>query len=173
MDCVASIKNVIVNIDEPVNIRFLAFHTIDKLLCNEYKDKKAEKIFCKDIDAKYVHFHFSIEGYPSDNSEYLVAFLPRSKMGGELYKVAKELCDIIEWIEFRQKVNCIVFRYGHPIHSTDSPVHWQRQLERIVTETRNDYTIGSVEGKIKHVREDADKSLTIGAASLFDNINIS
>jgi hypothetical protein len=173
MDCVASIKNVIVNIDEPVNIRFLAFHTIGKLLCNEYKDEKAEKIFCKDINAKYVHFHFSINGYSSDNSEYLVAFLPRSKMYGELYQVATELCDIIEWIEFRRKVNCILFRYGHPIHSMDSPFRWQKQLEKIITETRNDYTIGRVEGKIKHVREDSCKSLTISAASLFDNINVS
>jgi hypothetical protein len=171
VDSIASIENIVINIDEPVTIRLLAFHTIGKFYCSDYKIEPAEKRLCLDIESKYIHL--SKEGYPAEKSEFLLAFLPRSKTAGELCHLTKELCDIIEWLEIKQNVNCIVFRYGPPVHRNDDSIYWQKQFETIINETRRDYLIGQITGRIRHVREDDYKYITIHSANLFESINIS
>jgi hypothetical protein len=169
----ASIANIVVNIDEPVMIRLLAFHVIGMSYCSNYKIVDAEKRFCSDIKSQYVHFHIQKDGYPPEKSEFLIACLPRNKTEGELYQLAKELCDITEWLDIKQKTNCIIFRYGPPVHWMDDSVRWQKQLEIAIKETRINYLIGQIAGRIKHVREDDNRNLTIYNADLFESINIS
>ena len=171
---IAFIERIVIHIDEPVKIRFLAFHTKDNAYCTSVKNRSAEKQFCQDIkSAKYVHFQIEKEGYDSDKFMFLLAFLPRAKIESELYLVAKELCDIAEWLEITQPVNCIVFRYGTPRHQVQNEIKWQRDLEKAIKETRGIYTIGQITGRIKHIREDNQKQITIWPASLFDSINVS
>jgi hypothetical protein len=172
VDSIASIANIIVNIDEPVTIRLLAFHTANNLYCSKLKAENAEKKFCLDIKSRYVHFHFLKDGYPPEKSEFLIAFLPRSKTKNELYQVAKELCDIAEWLGGKQKINCIVFRYGHPVHRMNDLMQWQKQLEKILCETQKNYFIGKIEGRVKDVRVDKCKNITIYNTNLFESINV-
>jgi hypothetical protein len=171
---IASIENIIINIDEPVTIRMLSFHVIGNRYCSDYKIATAEKRFCTDIKSRYVHFHISKKGYPPEKSEFLISFLPRNKTDSELYQLARELCDIVEWLEIRTKMNCIVFRYGLPVHWMDDPIPWQRKLEKILKETHADYIIDPIEGRIKHIREEKKcVNLTVYGANLFESINVS
>jgi hypothetical protein len=169
----ASIENIVVNIDEPVNVRLLAFHVMGMSYCANYKIIDAEKRFCLDIKSQYVHFHIQKEGYPPEMSEFLIALLPRSKTESELYRLANELCDIAEWLDIKQKINCIIFRYGPPVHWMDDSVRWQKQLEGAIKETRLNYFIDKIVGRIKHIQEGDKRNLTIHNAALFESINIS
>ena len=169
----AYIKRVIINIDEPVNIRFLGFHVKDKAYCDSLKIQNTNKRFCTDIKSQYVHFHLIKEGYQPEKSMFLLAFLPRIKTENEMEQVVKELCDVIEWLEMRQQTNCVVFRYGSPRHQKDNRYQWQKSLDRIISETKDLYTIGRVVGRIKHIHEDDERCLTISTADLFDSINVS
>ena len=169
----AFIKSILINIDETVIIRMLGFHVKENAYCEAFKITDTNKRYCSDIKSKYVHFQLKKEGYPSEQSNFLLAFLPRIKTEGELSKVAKELCDIIEWLEIRQQINCIVFRFGSPRHQMDNQKKWQKYLEKTIDETKRLYTIGRVTGRIKHIRNDKEKCLTVSSAKLFDSINVS
>jgi hypothetical protein len=117
-DSIASIKNIIVNFDEDVSVMFLAFHTTNNDYCAEYKIQVADKKVCDLKNTQYVHFYFSLGGYHADESEYLVAFLPRFVKCSELPTLTNELCSMAEWLDIKQ-VNCIVFRHGAPVHGMD------------------------------------------------------
>jgi hypothetical protein len=173
-DSVASIEKVVVNIDEPVSIMPLAFHTKDKVYCDMYKLEIADKRFC-DTVINYVHFYFLIGGYPVDKSAYLIAFLPRWKKQSELDRLVNELWETVEWLEIRQKINCVVFRHGPPVHGTDNLFHWQKQLEKNIKETRTLYiTTLQMDGKIKHVPTSlVDKHLTVSSNNPFACFNVS
>ncbi|MDR2136024.1 MAG: hypothetical protein LBO76_05350, partial [Treponema sp.] len=69
----ASIKAIVTHIDEPVSILLLGFHTKGRSYCAEYKIENAAKRVC-DMAVEYVHFYVSMEGYPVDESGYLVPF---------------------------------------------------------------------------------------------------
>jgi hypothetical protein len=167
------IKSVIVHIDEPVAIMLLAFHTKDKSYCEKYKINGAKKRFCDNI-IDYIHFYLSIEGYLSDESKYLIALLPRFKSYSELEKLANEFCKITEWLEINEKMNCLVFRYGPPVHGTDNIRHWQKQFEKSIKNAKELYIIHRMEGKVKHIQTSfANKNMTISKNNLFDNINVS
>lgn len=170
---IASIASVVVNIDEPVTIRLLAFHVVGRYYCSNYKIEGAEKRFCLGVKSRYVHFHILKEGYPPEKSEFLIAFLPRNKTEGELYKLVKELCDVSEWLNVKQKINCIIFRYGPPLHWMDDSFRWQKQLKIVIEQTRADYLISQIEGRIKHIREEDSRNLTVYNANLFESINVS
>jgi hypothetical protein len=151
----------------------LAFHVQGKLYCKEYRLDNAEKRFC-DVAVNYIHFYLSLEGYPLDESKYLVALLPRVKNYNELEKLADELCKVTEWLEIKEKTNCLVFRYGPPVHGTDNIKYWQKQFEKSIEATRQLYIVHRMEGRIKHISIlPSAKNLTISKNSLFDAINIS
>ena len=169
----ASIKNIIINIDEPVAIRLLGFHIDDSSYCKSLKITNAEKKYCDRKKSQYVHFQIIKEGFPEEQSQFIIAFLPRIKLEHELEVVVKEICDVIEWLEIKHNINCIIFRFGKPVHNTEDTFRWQRQLEKIIKQVRNYYTIGQINGFIKQVRQDNEKCLTISAASCYESINVS
>jgi hypothetical protein len=170
---VAAIKSIIIHIDEPVTIMFLAFHVKNKSYCKKYKLDNAKKRFC-DNAIDYIHFYLSLEGYPSDESKHLIALLPRSKSYSELDKLTNEFCTVAEWLEIKEKINCLVFRHGPPVHGTDNIKYWQKQLENKIKETRQLYIIHRMEGRIKHISiSPSCRNLTISKNKLFDNINVS
>jgi hypothetical protein len=166
-DSIAMIKSVIVHIDEPVSIMLLAFHTKDKSYCKKYKINSAEKRFCDNV-VDYIHFYLSFEGYSLDESKYLIALLPRSKKYSELEKLANEFCKIVEWLEIKEKMNCLVFRYGPPVHGTDNIRHWQKQFAKNIKDAKELYIIHQMEGKVKHIpTSSANKNMTISKNYLF------
>lgn len=173
----AFIKKLVVEINEPTSIRFLAFHVKDKTYCDALKIEDADKRFCSVIKSKYVHFQIEKEGLPPERALFLLAFLPRIQPESELEQVVKELCDIIEWLGIKQRVNCIVFRYGAPVHRKDNSRHWQKSLEKTIEETRKLYTVGQIKARIEHIPENIQKNktrqLTIHAASPFESIDVS
>lgn len=175
----AFIEKLVVEINEPVNIRYLGFHVKDTIYCNSLKNQNADKHFCMDFKAKpkYVHFEIIKEGYPPEKSLFLIAFLPRSKSENELNHVAEELCGIIEWLGVLQPVNCIIFRYGSPVHRKNSLTQWQRSLDNAIKGTKGLYTVGQITGRIRHISENVQKNkarhLTISPASPFESINVS
>lgn len=175
-DSVAAVKSITIHIDEPVAIMLLAFHVKNKSYCGKYKVTDAEKRFCDTIiiDIDYVHFYLSLEGYSPDESKHLIAFLPRLKDYSELDKLANEFCKVTKWLEIKEKTNCLVFRYGPPVHGTDNIRHWQKQFEKNIEETKGVYAIHRMEGKIKHIPISAsNKNMTISKNNLFNNINVS
>jgi hypothetical protein len=169
----AFIEKIVINIDEPVIIRFLGFHVKDKTYCGSLKVQNVNKRFCFELKSRYVHFQIIKEGYPTEKALFLLAFFPRIKSDQELYQVVKELCDITEWLGIRQQINCIIFRYGAPRHQKDNRYQWQRNLEKTIKETKKLYTIGRFIGRIKHIQENNNRCLTISSANLFDSINVS
>jgi hypothetical protein len=165
---------VVTHIDEPVSILLLGFHTKRRTYCAEYRIEDADKRICE-IAIDYVHFCISIEGYPVNESEYLIAFLPRMILPAGLQKLADEFCYIAEWLEIAQKINCLVFRYGPPVHNTDNIMHWQKQFQRNLEETRALYIVSSrVEGRVRHIATSpVEKNMTISKNQLFECITVS
>jgi hypothetical protein len=158
---IASIQSIIIHIDEPVSIMLLAFHTKNKYYCRKYKNEDADKKFC-DNKIDYIHFYLSLEGFPSDESKYLIGFLPRYKNIFELEKLADEFCKVTEWLKVTERVNCLVFRYGLPVHGTDN------------IDTRQLYIIHQMEGMIRHIpQKSSNKNLTVSKNSLFNSITVS
>jgi hypothetical protein len=171
-DSIASIKNIVINFDEAVSVMFLAFHTKNNIYCERYKIQDADKKVC-DNNIRYTHFYFSLDGYRPDESEYLVAFLPRFINCSELSTLTSELCATAEWLGIRQ-INCIVFRYGAPVHGMDNIIHWQRQLDKTIKETKELSILYKVTGKIKHIPTSLkEKNITISKNILLENINVS
>ena len=172
-DNIASIKNIDINFDEAVSILFLAFHVNNDVYCTKYKIQKAEKRVCDNKKIKYAQFHISLSGYSSNDSEYLVAFLPRIMQCSELSKLADELCGIAEWLEIKQ-INCVVFRYGAPVHGMDGTMHWQKQFNKTIKETMELSLVNKIDGKIKHIPTSLkNKNLTISKNFPMENINVS
>ena len=169
----AHIKKIFVNINEPVVVRLLGFHVNDKTYCELFMLTDADKRYCEGLKSQYVHFQIVKEGYPADESMFFLAFLPRIKTESELYQVVKEICDVIEWLEIKQTVNCIIFRFGHPKHNMENKTKWQKQLDRVIKETKYLYTIGKINGRIKDVYESKKRCLTISPAPLFESISVS
>jgi hypothetical protein len=171
-DSIASIKNIIIHFDEAVSVLFLAFHTTDNTYCARFKIQEADKRVC-DNNIRYTHFYFSLDGYHPDESEYLVAFLPRFVKCSELSTLTNELCATAEWLGIKQ-INCIVFRYGAPVHGMDDSTHWQRQLNKTIKETKELFILYKVAGKIKHIPTSLkEKNLTISKNIPLENINVS
>jgi hypothetical protein len=172
-DSIASIKNIDIRFDEPVSILFLAFHVDNDVYCTKYKIPEAEKRICDNKNIKYAQFYFSLSGYSPNESEYLVAFLPRIVKYSELPKLTDELCSIAEWLEKKQ-INCVVFRYGAPVHGMDDVRHWQKQLNYAIKETKEMSLLLKMEGTIKHIPTFLkNKNLTISKNIPLENINIS
>ena len=170
-DSIASIKNIIIHFDEAVSIMFLAFHTTNNAYCAKYKNKKADKKVCDNKNIQYVHF--SLDGCHPDDSEYLVAFLPRFVNYSELSTLTDELCNIAEWLDIKQ-INCIVFRYGAPVHGMDNSTHWQRQFDKTIKETKKLFMLYKIAGKIKHIPTSLkEKNITISKNIPLENINVS
>jgi len=169
----ASIRNIIINIDEPVAVRFLGFHINNVSYCKELKITNEDKKYCEMLKSQYVHIQLVKEGFPEDQSQFIIAFLPRIKLDHELEIVVKEICDVIEWLEIKQTVNCIIFRFGKPVHNTEDTFKWQRQLDKVIKQVRNYYMIGQINGLIKQVRQENEKCLTVSAAYRFESINVS
>jgi len=172
-DCIASIKNIDVHFDESVSMIFFAFHTINHAYCLRYKSLKAEKKVCENKIIHYVHFHFSLGGYSADESEYLVAFLPRFTKYSELPILANELCSIAEWLNIKQ-INCVVFRYGKPVHGMGDSTHLQKQLDKEIKEMKEFSILHKMVGKIKDIPISLkEKNLTISRNIVLANINVS
>ena len=172
-DSIASIKNIEINFDEAVSILFLAFHINNDVYCTEYKIQEAEKRVCDNKKIKYVQFYFSLNAYSSNESEYLVAFLPRFIECSKLTELTNELFNITEWLGIKQ-INCIVFRYGAPVHGMDDIMHWQKQFNKTIKETKELSLVNKMEGKIKHIPASLkDKNLTISKNFPMENINVS
>jgi len=172
-DSIASIRNIVVNFDEAVSVMFLAFHINNNVYCEKYKIQKAEKRVCDNTNIKYAQFYFSLSGYSSNESEYLVAFLPRFIECSELSTLANELFTITEWLDIKQ-INCIVFRYGMPVHGMDDSMHWQKQFNKALEETKELFLIYKMEGKIKHIPTNLKNiNLTISKNEPLENINVS
>jgi hypothetical protein len=172
-DQIASIKNIVINFDEAVSIRFLAFHTGNNSYCSKYKIQNADKRVCEYPNMNYVHFYFSLGGYTFKDSEYLVAFLPRVLKYTDLPKLTNEFCNIAEWLGI-DYINCIVFRYGAPVHGMDDSRHWQKLLDKAVKETKGLSLLHKMEGMIKHIPITVEnRNLTISKANPFENINVS
>jgi len=172
-DSIASIKNILINFDEAVSVLFLAFHITNNDYCARYKIKEADKKVCDNKNIKYVHFYFSLDGYSSDESEYLVAFLPRFVKCSDLPTLANELCNMAEWLDIKQ-VNCIVFRYGAPVHGMEDITHWQKQFNKTIKETKELYMLYKIAGKIKYIRTSLkEKNITISKNIPLENINVS
>jgi hypothetical protein len=172
-DSIASIKNIVINFDEAVSVMFLAFHTVDNAYCTRYKLQEADKKVCDNKNIQYVHFYFSLDGYHPDGSEYLVAFLPRFVKCSELPALTNELCAMAEWLDIKH-INCIVFRYGAPVHGMDDSTHWQRQLNKTIKETRELSILYKMAGKIKDIPTSLkEKNITISKNIPLENINVS
>jgi hypothetical protein len=176
---IANINKIIVNIDEPVNIKFLRFHKHDDYYCNKYKLLEYDKCYCNDIKThNFVHFYITIE--ESNNKAIILAFLPRNKTEVLLRQVANEICDICEWLEEKQNVNCIVFRYGKPVHRSDNKFKWARQLSLVLKEAREHSTMaGSLTSRVNHISEETSlkvqktRTMTIKPGNSLDCINVS
>jgi hypothetical protein len=172
-DSIASIKNIVINFDEAVSFMFLAFHIKDDVYCAKYKIHNADKRVCEIKNIQYAHFYFSLGGYSPDESEYLVAFLPRIMQYSELSRLTNELCGIAEWLELKN-INCIVFRYGKPVHITENNKHWQKQFDNAIKETKELYLLYKMEGRIKYIPTFLyNKNLTISKNIPLENINVS
>lgn len=173
-DSIASIRAVVTHVNEPVLITLLGFHTRRRAYCAEYRIEEAVKRAC-DMTVDYVHFCILMEGYPADESEYLVAFLPRFKPSSELQKLTNEFCYIAKWLEIKRKINCLVFRYGPPVHGTENIMHWQKRFQRILKETRDSYVAPfQVEGRAREVLTSlVEKNMTISKNLPFKCINVS
>ena len=172
-DSIASIKNIVINFDEAVSLMFLAFHTEDGVYCTEYKIHEADKKVCENKNIHYAQFYFSLGGYSLDESEYLVAFLPRFIECSKLSKLTNELCNITEWLGIKQ-MNCIVFRYGTPVHGMQDSMHWQKQFNKALEETKKLFLIYKMDGKIKYIPTSLkDKNLTISKNFPMENFNVS
>jgi hypothetical protein len=172
-DNIASIKNIILHFDEAVSIMFLTFHITNNAYCARYKIQEADKKVCDNKNIQYVHFYFSLGGCPPDESEYLVALLPRFVKCSELSTLATELCNMAEWLDIKQ-ANCIVFRYGSPVHGMDDSTHWQRQFNKTIKETKELFMLYKMVGKIKHIPTSLkEKNITISKNIPLENINIS
>ena len=172
-DCIASIRNIVINFDETVAVMFLGFHTKDKKYCTIYKQTNAEKYFCDNKPIKYVHFYFSIDGCPPGETEYLVAFLPRSKTIAELSVLANELRNVTEWLKIKQ-INCLIFRFGAPVHGMGDSMHWQKQLDKNIKEMKALSVIRTMRGRIKEISVSLqNKNLTISKNYPMENINVS
>ncbi|MCL1927672.1 MAG: hypothetical protein FWG07_02620 [Treponema sp.] len=172
-DSIASIKHIVVNFDEPVAVRFLAFHIKEKMYCAKYKILNAEKRICDYKNIRYVHFHFSLSGYSPNESEYLIAFLPRFIDCSRLSILTNELCAIAEWLGIKQ-INCIVFRYGAPVHGIGDSTHWQKQLNKAIKETKELSLLYKFVGRIRPIPISLkDKNLTISKNAPLENINVS
>jgi len=169
----AHVNKIIININETVVVRLLGFHVNDKSYCKLYKITDTNKRYCETIKSKYVHLQIVKEGHPSEESMFFLAFLPKIKTENELYQVVKEICDVIEWLEIKQNVNCIIFRFGHPKHNMENKSKWQTQLDKVIKETKKLYTTGKINGRIKYVHEDKKRCLTVSPAPLFESINVS
>ena len=169
----ASIKNIIININEPVAVRLLGFHVNDALYCKKLKIANEDKKYCEKLKSNYVHFQLKKEGLSEDQSQFIIAFLPRNKLKHELEIVVKEICDVIEWLELKQNINCIIFRFGKPVHNTEDTYKWQRQLDKVIKQVKNYYLIGQINGMIKQVRQENEKCLIVSAAYRFESINVS
>jgi len=172
-DSIASIKNIFIHFDEDVSLMFLAFHIKDGIYCAEYKIQEAGKRVCEIKNIQYAHFYFSLRGCSSDESEYLVAFLPRIMQYSELPKLANELCDVAEWLGLKY-INCVVFRHGKPVHGTEDIKHWQKQLNKAIKETKNLYNFYKMEGRVRFIPAFLkNKNLTISKNIPLENINVS
>jgi hypothetical protein len=174
-DCIASIKNVVVNFDETVSVRLLGFHVKDNKYCTTYKETDVEecKCFCDNKTVKYVHFYFSIDGYDPNETEYLIAFLPRSKTTSELSVLTRELCTVAEWLGTKQ-INCLIFKFGAPVHGMGDSMHWQKQLDKNIKETKALSLISAMRGRIKDIPVSLrNKNLTISKNFPMENINVS
>ena len=169
---IASIKSIEIHMDETIRIKLLGFHVNEKVYCDAYKIQGADKRYCETKKSKYIHFLIDDEGFLHDESMFVLAFLPRSKADNEIEKIVKELCEIINFFEIKQNINCIIFRFGKPIHDMDNLLKWQKVFDRKLIEINKNNLI-KVYGRIKHVREGGKKCLTIRHAALFDSINVS
>ena len=172
-DSISSVKNIVINFDEAVSFIFLAFHTKNNAFCSRYKIKEAEKKVCDNKNIQYTQFYFSLKGYSYNESEYLVAFFPRFIDCSDLPILANELCSIAEWLDIKE-INCIVFRHGKPVHGMDDIMHWQRQLDKAIKETRKLSLLRKIDGRIKHIPVSLkNKNITISKNIPFENINVS
>jgi len=172
-DSIALIKNIVLNLDEAVSLILLTFHINEKSYCTKYKIHKAGKRVCDIKNLHYAHFYLSLDGHSPDESDYIVAFLPRIMKYSELLKLANELCSIAEWLDIKY-INCIVFRYGKPVHGMDDIKHWQKQLNSAIKETKELYLLYKMEGRIKHIPTFLNnKNLTISKNIPLENINVS
>ncbi|GBU27435.1 hypothetical protein R84B8_00965 [Treponema sp. R8-4-B8] len=114
-----------------------------------------------------------LDGCHPDETNYLVAFLPRFVKCSDLPTLTKELCNTAEWLEIKQ-VNCIVFRYGAPVHGMDDSTHWQRQFNKSIKETKELYMLYKIAGKIKHIPTFLkEKNIIISKNITLENINVS
>jgi hypothetical protein len=92
----------------------------------------------------------------------------------ELQKLVNEICTTAEWLDLRQKLNCLVFMYGPPLHGTENAKHLQKEFEKVLEETRQFSIIyHQMVGKIKMIQKLAEKHLTISNSNIFDSINVS
>jgi hypothetical protein len=172
-DCIASVKNIVINFDEAVSMIFLAFHTRNNAYCEKYKLQEAEKRYCDNNNILYVHFYFSLGGYSASESDYLIAFLPRSKGCSELPKLTNELCNIAEWLGIKY-INCIVFRYGKPAHGMDNTMHLQKQLDIAIKDAKGLSLVYKMVGRIKEIPVSLEeKNITISKNIALANINVS
>lgn len=169
---IAAIKSIEIYMDETIRIKLLGFHVNEKAYCESYKILEADKRYCEAKKSNYIHFFIDKEGFLQDESMFVLAFLPRAKSENEIEKIVKELREIINFLEIKQNINCIIFRFGKPIHDTDNLLKWQKQFDKKLTEINKNNFI-KVNGRIKHIREDSKKCLIIRRANLFDSINVS
>jgi len=170
---IANIEKVVVHIDEPVVVKLLGFHVKDELYCNSYEITLADKRYCEGMISKYVHFQITKEVSATEQKIFLIAFLPRIKLDNELDHIANEISNTIDFLEINQNVNCLLFRFGKPIHHSDSNTHWQKQFDKRLAVINRKYKTIQINGRIKQVCEGNGRSLTISSAPLFDSINVS
>ena len=165
-DSIASIKKIIVNFDETVSVRFLAFHTTNKAYCKNYKIDKPDKKICDVCDKdkiQHVHFYFYFlfkNGHQHDvEYKYLVAFLPRSEQSklstltDELYKMAKSL-NI-------EQAYCKIFIYGgwprEPVQSGMSTINLPKELNNAIEGKKNLFMPYKIEGKIDEISTSSEE----------------
>jgi hypothetical protein len=168
-DSIASIKNIIVNFDESVSIRFLVFHTTNNAYCKNYKINKPDEKICDICDKgkmQYVHFYFKFSFEINRNDvieyKYLVAFLPFSANCSELSTLTNELYQMAKKLKIK-KAYCKVFRFeskSSPKHSGMDTFNWQKELNNAIeNELFKPYII---EDKIDNIeRSLKEKNITI------------
>jgi hypothetical protein len=168
---IANVEQVVTNIDTPVSIRLLSFH-VGGTYCSKYKDDDAEKRLCNDKITDYVHFHISKENYPVDESEYLIAFLPSAKEN-DFERVVDELYALVQWLEIKNKINGIIFRYGKPVLGSDNIKNTQHKLDKFIADKKKGHSV--ITCRISPVSESikGNRSLTISNNKLFKSIDVS
>jgi hypothetical protein len=73
-----------------------------------------------------------------------------------------------------KRINCVIFRYGAPVHGMDDIRHWQKQLNNAIKKTKDLSLLYKMEGKIKHIPTFLKNiNLTISKNIPLENINVS